>query len=321
MVREHLDMELSEFFESCKNPKPVYMLSGQDHYCSRKVFDFCEGQVDPSARSFDWEVYDLGESRKEAIPELINSVRTMPWLSSHRWVYVRGAEAAETELLPILNDPVETTVLILEYGKKPKKWPKLPTIETSGAKGIGWIKSRIRQEQYTIEPQAAALLVELTGDEPDRLEGELEKLFLWDPKGKKITVDSVLSLISEVREIEIFDLITSLANRDRGEALKITARLLDGGTTVHQVIPLLYWNFSRLLVARERLEKGVPFQALLKELKIWSYRNREREVRQLPPDFLSWLLMRIREADRMSKSTSIPPRLHLEKLIVDTQTT
>ena len=159
------------------------------------------------------------------------------------------------------------------------------------------------------------------GDEPDRLEGELEKLFLWDPDGRKISVDSVLSLISEIRESEIFDLITALAGRNRGEALRITGKLMDSGVTPHQVIPLLYWNFSRLLVARERLAKGIPFAALLKELKIWSYRNREREVRQLSPEFLAWLLLRIREADRMSKSTSIPPRLHLEKLIVDTQMT
>lgn len=314
-------MELSDFFESCKNPEPVYLLSGQDHFCSRKVFDFCEQQVDLSARSFDWEVYDLGGGRKEEIPALINSIRTMPWLSSHRWIYVRSAEIAESELLPILKNPVDSAVLILEYNKRPKKWPKLTTIETSGEKGIGWIKSRIRQENYTIESKAAALLVDLVGDEPDRIEGELEKLFLWDPSGRKITVDSVLSLISEVRESEIFDLITALANRNRGDALSITGRLLDGGTTVHQIIPLLYWNFSRLLVARERLEKGDNFQVLLKELKIWSYRNREREVRQLSPEFLSWLLLRIREADRMSKSTSIPPRLHLEKLIVDTQST
>jgi DNA polymerase III subunit delta len=314
-------MEISDFFESCKNPELVYLLSGKDHYNTRKIFDFCEEQVEISARSFDWEVYELGEGRKEEIPDLINSIRTMPWISSHRWIYVRNADIAEAELLPILKAPVDTTVLILEYRKKPKKWPKLPTIETSGGKGIGWVKSRVRQEKYTIEPQAAAQLVDMVGDEPERLEGELEKLFLWDTSGRKITVDSILSMISDVRETQIFDLITALANKDRGEALRITGRLLDDGTTVHQIIPLLYWNFSRLLVARERLEKGHPFQLLLKELKIWSYRNREREVRKMSPDFLSWLLLKIREADRMSKSTSIPPRLHLEKLIVDTQRT
>ncbi len=314
-------MELSKFFESSKNPELVYLVSGQDQYCSRKVFDFCEKQVDLSARSFDWEVYDLGDSKKEAIPALLNSIRTMPWMSSHRWIYVRNADMAENELLPLLQNPVDSTVLILEYQKKPKKWPKLTSIETSGEKGISWIKSRIRQENYSIESQAVSLLVELVGDEPGRLEGEIEKLLLWDPDSKKITTDSVLSLISEIRETAIFDLITALAHRNRGEALKITGRLLDDGTTVHQIIPLLYWNFSRLLVARERLEKGVPFQVLLKELKIWSYRNRENEVRQLSPEFLSWLLLRIREADRMSKSTSISPRLHLEKLIVDTQRT
>ncbi len=69
-------MEISDFFESCKNPEPVYLLSGKDHYNTRKIFDFCEEQVEISARSFDWEVYELGEGRKEEIPDLINSIRT-----------------------------------------------------------------------------------------------------------------------------------------------------------------------------------------------------------------------------------------------------
>ena len=314
-------MDLGEFIESCKNPLPVYLLSSRDHYGARKVLEFCEEQIEVSARSFDWEAYDLEEGGKEVIPALINSIRTMPWLSPRRWIYVKGAETAETELLPLLKDPVDTTVLILECGKKPGKWPKLPTVEVSGGKGTGWIKSRIRQEGYSIEPQAAAMLVDLVGEEPEKLEGELEKLFLWDPETRKIPVDAVLSLISETRGSEIFDLISALAARNRGEALRIAGKLLDSGTTPHQVIPLLYWNFSRLLVAREKLEKGVPFQELLRELKIWSYRNREREVRGMTTEFLSWLLLRIREADRLSKSTSIPPRLHLEKLIVDTQRT
>ncbi len=314
-------MELAEFFKSCRNPGPVYLIAARDQFCSRKVFDFCEQQIDPSARSFDWEVYDLGEGRKEDIPALLNSIRTGPWISTHRWIYVRNADAAENELLPLLKDPVESTVLILEYRKKPKKWTGLPTVETSGSKGIGWVKARVRQENYAIEGQAAALLVELVGEEPDTLEGELEKLFNWDPSGKRITADAVLSVISEIRESEIFDLITALAGQDRGAALKTAGRLLESGTTPHQIIPLLYWNFSRLLVARERLNQGVPFINLLRELKIWSYRNREREVRELSVDFLSGLLLRIRKADRMSKSTSIPPRLHLEKLIVDTRRT
>jgi len=315
-------MDLAEFFESCrKDPLPVYLLSGQNQYGAKKVFDFCEEQVEDSARSFDWEVYDLEEGGKDDIPSLVNSIRTMPWLNPRRWIYVKGAEIAETELLPFLKEPVDSTVLLLEFRKKPKKWPKLPVIEVSGGKGTGWIKSRIREEGYTIEPQAAAMLVDLVGEEPDKLEGELEKLFLWDPETKTVPVDAVLSMVSETRGNEIFDLISALAGRNRGEALRIAGKLMDSGTTPHQVIPLLYWNFSRLLVAREKLGQGIPFQQLLRELKIWSYRNREREVRQMTPEFLSWLLLRIREADRLSKSTSIPPRLHLEKLIVDTQRT
>lgn len=311
-------MDITEFFNSCEQPHPVYLLSGQDHYCSRKVFEFCEGKVDPSARSFDWEVYDLGEGNREAIPCLLNSIKTMPWISPYRWIFVRNAELAEVELLPLLKKPVETTVLILEYRKKPRKWPRLPVIETSGGKGIGWVKARVRQEGYSIDPQAAALLVDLVGDAPEQLETELEKVFNWDPAGKKITSEAVLSVISEIRESEIFDLISALAGQNRGEAIKIAGKLLERGTTPHQVIPLLYWNFSRLLVAREGLERGIPFTTLLKELKIWSYRNREQEVRALNSDFLAELLLRIRETDRLSKSTSIPPRLHLEKLIVDT---
>lgn len=314
-------MELNEFRNTCRNPEPVYLVSGKDTYAARQVFAVCEEQIDPSARSFDWEVYDLSEGGNEEIPALLNSIKTLPWINPKRWIYVRNAERAEKELLPLIKDPVSTTVLILEYTKKPKTWTRVPTIETSEGKGTGWVKSRVRQENFSIEPRAASLLVELVGEDPARLEGELGKLFNWDPSSKNISADAVLSVISEIRESEIFDLISALAAQDRDKALRVSGRLFEGGTTTHQIIPLLYWNFSRLLVAREMLDNGASFFNLLKELKIWSYRNREKEVRGLSRDFLVRILLRIREADRLSKSTSIPPRLHLEKLIVDTQRT
>ena len=314
-------MDLEEFKKSCGDPEPVYLVSGKDPYAARQVFELCEEQVEPSARSFDWEIYDLSEGRKEDIPALLNSIKTLPWVHSRRWVYVRSSEKAEKELLPLIKDPVSSTVLVLEYTKKPKTWNRIPSVETSGGKGIGWVRSRVQREGFSIDSRAASLLVELVGEEPAKMEGELEKLFNWDPSSRKISPDAVLSVISEIRESEIFDLISALASQNRDKALKIAGRLFAGGTTTHQMIPLLYWNFSRLLVARERLDEGVPFFTLLKELKIWSYRNREQEVRSYTRDFLARILLRIREADRLSKSTSIPPRLHLEKLIVDTQRT
>ena len=66
------------------------------------------------------------------------------------------------------------------------------------------------------------------------------------------------------------------------------------------------------------LDQGQMFSSILSELKIWSYKGREQEIRACPHEVLVEILIRLRETDRLCKTTSTDPKIHLERVIVDT---
>lgn len=168
-----------------------------------------------------------------------------------------------------------------------------------------------------MDPRAASLLVEMIGSDRQELNSELEKLLLLELESRKITVDSVLQLSMEAGEKDIFDLINAIAGRRSDQALRILERLLSKSTSPQQIIPMLYWSFSRLLVAKERLEKKGSFDQIVRSLKIYSYRGKEQQIRGYSRQFLKGLVLKVREIDRLCKTTMVDPRSLLERVIID----
>ncbi len=240
-------------------------------------------------------------------------------MASRRWIYVKNADLAGGKLKEYLKNPSPGTSLVLEAKRKSRTWSHLPTIELPRKTDpLHWVMSKAEREGYDLDTRAAEALVELIGENYQQLEAELERQFLWEFESRKITLDSVLQMTRQARQYDVFALIGAIAGRDGDQALHILDRLHDSGMTAPQILSMLYWNFRRVLVAREMLERGKPFRSVLTELKIWSYKDKEREIRKYSPQILTDMLIRLRETDRLCKSTSTDPKLHLERVIVDT---
>lgn len=308
-------MTFEEFAASTSSPRPAYLLISEQEHLRRQVLEHARRQVEEAARSFDWALFDLA---KDPVEQMVNLARTLPWLSPFRWIYVRHAELGQEPLEAYLKDPSPRTVLILEASRKVKGGPSLALIEEDKQGPTTWVQSRVRQEGYRIEPKAVQALVDLAGEDRQRLEGELEKLFLYQLESRRIDLESVLEMAQDAREFTIFALMDALAARQARTALRILDQLLEGGMSPPLIVAMLYWNFRRLLVAQEMLGAGKPFFPVVQELKIWSYKNRERELRNYPAFLLFKMVCGLREVDRLLKTTSTDPRLHLERLIVDT---
>ena len=309
-------MRFSEFRKSLAQPHPVYVVVSTQELFLKRVYDLCREQVKESARDFDWSVFDL---ERDSVGEVVQAARTLPWVSRRRWVYVRDHAGSGSGLKAYLARPAPRTVLVLEAKKRSRAWSRLPLIEFDKKVGPArWLRAWAKQEGYVLEPAAARALIELVGDDLGRLRMELEKQFLAQWEGRKITSESVAEITLESREYDVFNLIGAMAKGQSATALLILNRLFEKGVSFPQILAMLYWTFRRLLVAREMLDQGRSFREVLRKLKIWSYRGREGEVRRYPPEWIERVLIRIRETDRACKSGVSEPRFHLERLLIDT---
>lgn len=309
-------MNYAEFQKSLREPHPVYLIVTDQDLLKRAVLELCRNQVEEDARPFDWAVFEL---EQQSVSDVLSAARTLPWMSSRRWIYVKKAGVGAEALEAYVKAPSPRTVLVLEVDRKPRGWPSLPAVEiTEPVDAVRWLVRKARNEGYELEPAAAQALAELVGDDLLKLQSELEKQILRNLQTRRIGLDSVVEMTLHGREYETFALVEKIARRETREALVILNRLFDSGAAAPQILALLYWVFRRLVVAREMLETGKSFHQIVRELKIWSYKNREADLRRQSIAFLERTMIRLQEMDRLSKTTGTDPRLLLERLVVDT---
>jgi DNA polymerase III subunit delta len=306
-------MNIAQFLRSSDRPEPVYVLATEQEYIRRKIIEHCRNQVEEQSRVFDWSVFDL---ERDSVADLLNQARTLPWASKRRWIYVKNADQADEKLTEYLKNPSVKSVLVLEVRRAKSGWSALPIIEVpERADPVSWVIRKAAAENFEMEQAAAETLVELVGESFDQLDAELEKQFLNQLDSRKITVDSVLEMTFQSRGYDIFALIEAIAVGKGASALRILNRLYQDGMGAPQIVSMLYWNFRRLLVAREMLARGRSFREILAELKIWSYRGREGEIRRYSLERLVEVLYQLRDADRLCKTTSTEPKTHLERVV------
>ena len=96
----------------------------------------------------------------------------------------------------------------------------------SSGKLESWLRERTQAKGVGINPQAAALLLSLVGQDLRRLDQELEKLSAYVDYAHPIAPDDVRALVSGTLESNIFALVDALGLRQRRRGLAQLEQLL-----------------------------------------------------------------------------------------------
>jgi DNA polymerase-3 subunit delta len=166
-------------------------------------------------------------------------------------------------------------------------------------------------------------LIALIGPDVRRLTIEIEKLSTAALPEKTIDADLVDALVANVREIPNFDLTDNLVGGNRKKAIQVLTKILDDGAEPIALIGLLSYNFRRLLMAKDLMERGADRGTVTKAAKL--YGNPEHflsTARRADINQLKHAVVRLAETDLAIK-TSIGgsgtkgSRLQLEMLVCE----
>ena len=166
-------------------------------------------------------------------------------------------------------------------------------------------------------------LLALIGSDVRRLTIEIEKLATAALPEKTIDADLVDSLVANVREIPNFDLTDNLVGGNRKKAIKIMTKILDDGAEPIALIGLLSYNFRRLLIAKDMMERGADTNAVTKAAKIFGGREAFlASARRADTQQLRQALVRLAETDLAIKTSvggsgAKGARLQLEMLVCE----
>lgn len=263
-----------------KNPKPLYLLHGDESFYIDEITDAANKYIlDESERDFNLTVLygkdaDMGQLQEQ--------VKQYPMMAERQLVIVKEAQDIKSwgVMEAYFDNPSPTTVLILAHKHKKadsrKKFFK--SIKKNGvifeSKKLyenqvdGWIINYLKGKGYSINQKATMLLVEFLGTDLGKIAKELEKLMLVLEKGTQISEVHIEENIGISKDYNAFELTNALASRDILKANKIINYFEQNPKAAHitQLIPLLFGFHERLMKAH--FSNATDINGLMSALKM-----------------------------------------------------
>jgi DNA polymerase-3 subunit delta len=252
--------------------KPAYLIAGSDEAkiaeTRRRLRTRAEREGGPGAL----ELFESEGRRAPDADDLIGAMATISLTASRRYLLADGVEgwakgATEKIVEALASIPPETTIALIAHGKPPAKLGK--AVEAAGGELLTFELPKERDMPrklvadatelgFTLEPDAARLLVARMGPRPLRLRNELERLALWCGKGGRVGVAELESIVSDTSEEAIWTLADALTEGDEAQTLRIAERLVAQGEALPRIIYSVAPRMRQALTASRELEAGKP---------------------------------------------------------------
>ena len=257
---------------------PIYFLMGEEAYFIDKISDYIADNVLTEAEKGFNQTILYGKDLEPST--IIGHARRFPMMANYQVIIVREAqnikdlvakekksEKEKTEKekkIPLevyLENPLKSTILVICYKYKSidKRTNIAKQLEKTSvlfdSKKIydnqlpAWISSYLKIQQYTIAPQASAMLSEYLGTDLSKVANELDKLIISLPIGTQITPDHIEKNIGISKEYNIFELQNALGERNLLKANRIINYFgaNPSNTPMPVVLQSLFSYFSKLL--------------------------------------------------------------------------
>lgn len=278
---------MTESKTKTKKKEFVYVIAGEDeslvNLCCQQLLDKL---IEPSQRATG--VFDAEPSRV-SISEILDELRTIPFLTDKRVVLIRQADkfiSQNRELLEkYFDSPCPTGVLILTVGRwdtrtrLAKKLPdsgKLITVTSPKGRQLqGRLVDYARQAHgKRLTQNAVEILVECIGDELPRLYSEVDKLALFADAEKVIDVEHIESLIGHNRIYGAFAVIDACLAGSSSDAIsRLRNMFAEDKDAEYTVVGAFAFHFRRMFNAKVLFGEGHNPYEIAGRLRIWSNKD------------------------------------------------
>jgi DNA polymerase-3 subunit delta len=316
------------------NIKPIYFLMGEEPYYIDRLTEYIENNIlTEEEKGFNQMVL---YGKDVTVEDVISNAKRYPMMADRQVVIVKEAqELSRTieKLESYAENPQLTTVLVFAYKYKTldkrKKVTKL--LEKAGVvfeskkmydNQVGdWIKRVLSGKNYSIEPKAAAMLVEFLGTDLSKINNELEKLAIILPAGSTITPKIIEDNIGISKDYNVFELRKAIGERDQLKAYKIADYFSQNPKDNPLVMTtgLVFGFFSQLLQYHGLKDKNPSNVARLLKINPYFVKDYDIALRNYPMKKVSAIVGTLRDIDVKSKgvgANAIPQSDLLKEMLV-----
>ena len=192
--------------------------------------------------------------------ELVDAAQTPPFLTARRVVVGRGVnrfgKEDQTLLVGYLADPLDTTVLVLEWpgGRVPKTVAEAVTAaggevrSTGPGRKIGdWAAQQLADAGIRPDREGTRLVVDWLGDDGGKLPGLIAVLSSTYGEGTRLTAPDIEPFLGDAGGVPPWDLTDAIDRGDIPASITALTRMLGAGRHPLQIMATLHTHFQRIL--------------------------------------------------------------------------
>lgn len=298
------------------NIKPIYFFMGEEPYYIDKLTEYIEDNVlAEEDRGFNQMVL---YGKDVSVEDVISNAKRYPMMADRQVVIVKEAQELSRTIEKLESyalNPQPTTVLVFAYKYKTldKRKKITKVLEKAGLvyeskklyeNQVGdWIKRVLSGKGYTIEPKAAAMLVEFLGNDLSKISNELDKLAIILPKGSIITSKTIEDNIGISKDYNVFELRKAIGERDQLKAYKIADYFAQNPKDNPLVMTtgLVFGFFSQLLQYHGLKDKSPGNASKILKVNPYFLKDYDIALRNYPMKKVSAVVAALRDIDVKSK--------------------
>ena len=318
--------------KSSKKSEHIYVIAGEDEVlvnaeCEKLLNELLE----PQQRAI---ALFNADPVSTPIAEILDELRTMPFAAEKRFVLIKKADGFLSKNRPLLekyfDNPCPTGVLILtvnNWDSRTRLAKKLPdvgklinvTALKSGELPGRLIKYAKEAHDKDLGRNAAEILIELTGGNAVQLYSEIDKLALFAQSEKNITAEHIEALVGHNRLFNAFAVIDAIV---AGQPAKAVSRLRSmfaaDRTTEFTVVGAFAFHFRKMFDAKVLLEKGLRYDDIVRQLRIFGDRNGFfSQLQKVTLKQIGENLRRLADIDYAIKTGRTKPQIAMEQLVLE----
>lgn len=260
---------------------PIYLFYGEEtFFIDECVHALIENVIDPAFREFNFDLLHAGDVDGRKVLSVASS---FPMMAERRLVIVKDFDKLSDKdiLEAYVEKPLNSTILVLisssvDMRKKPyptlKKYALcVECVQLRDYQMLPWIEKYVRNMNYAIESDAAALLQAQVGTSLQETVNELEKVFLYIGERKSISIRDVEYVVGVSREFTVFELANMIGEKNNNRAMEICERLITYGESPVAIVAALTSHWLKLWKVHDALRQRKTENEIASSAGVYPY--------------------------------------------------
>lgn len=296
---------------------PVYVVFGQEEFLkSLAITEILDRAVGDADRSM---CISEADSATADLADVLDELRTLPFLSERRIVVVRDADSFISRYRPkleeYLDNPSPTGVLLMEcrsfpgntkLHKKAAAVGQVHKCDTLYARQVpAWLTERAtRAHGLKLDARTAGMLTDFVGTDLGQLDSELQKLSLYVGERKRIEPADIEALVGHNKEEKVWTLLAMIGAGNLAGAMKLWEEVLQSDKDApFKAIGGITFTVRKLLEAKQGNRTAGPPPS-------------HAELNAFSTEQLEEMLCILSEADVAGKTGQAGVQSRIERFIV-----